>query len=246
MINTRKRQPPVVREDKPGAAWKAAVHRLLRRSSFLSGAYASYLVRRKGLDRPADWVRSYRTQMSVDAAGRPIPWITYSALEALAQRAKPDFSVFEYGSGNSTRWWAERVRRVVSCESDPAWADRIRADLPPRAEIHQVDLARDGVEAYASVIDRWPASFEIVVIDGDKPTRQACGRHALAALKPGGVIVWDNAEFGWDQPGFDALKRRGFQRLDCPGFGPINFYPWITAFFFRQPNVLGLDVLIPV
>ncbi len=226
--------------DEPGATWKAAVHRRLSRSAFWSRVYASYLVRRKGLTRPDDWARSYRTGLSEDAAGRPIPWITYAALDVLDRTVTPDVAVFEFGSGNSTRWWAERVRRIVSCESDAAWAERIRAALPPSAEIHRVDLARDGVEAYASVIDRWPAAFDIVVIDGDKPTRQACGRHAPAALKPGGVIVWDNAEFGWDQPGFDALERQGFQRADFPGFRPIIYFPGITAIFFREPNILGL------
>ena len=54
------------------------------------------------------WYASARANSAVNARGDPIPWITYPAIEFLQERVRPDWDVFEYGSGNSTRWYAAR------------------------------------------------------------------------------------------------------------------------------------------
>lgn len=220
--------------------WKLALQDAIRRSRALSAMYARYLVRAKHLERRPDWLRSYREQQAVDADGQPVPWLTYAAIARLERGIRPDFDVFEYGSGNSTLWWAARVRRIVTCEHDASWAERIRTRLPENARLEQVDLPRVGPEGYAATIDAWPRAFDVVVIDGDPSTRTACSRHAEAALKPGGVIVWDNAELAWDQPGFEALEARGFRRFEFAGLAPIVPFPSITAIFARERNVLDL------
>ena len=51
-------------------------------------------------------------------------------------------SVFEYGSGYSTIWFAERTGTVVSCETKQEWYDRIRPRLPSNVEYLLNRLAR--------------------------------------------------------------------------------------------------------
>ena len=67
------------------------------------------------------YLRSARQKVPIDRRGRPVPWYTWPAVEYLEQLDFSGRKVFEYGSGNSTLWWAERVREVISCEHDPVW-----------------------------------------------------------------------------------------------------------------------------
>jgi hypothetical protein len=75
------------------------------------------------------WRRSVELNVSVDRHG-PVPWFTYPATRYLARLVQPQWRVLEYGSGNSTRWWAARVAEVVAVEHDPAWANALKRDLP--------------------------------------------------------------------------------------------------------------------
>lgn len=75
------------------------------------------------------WTASNRRQQSVDGSGLPLPWITYSAIHFLESRVRPAMRAFEYGAGNSTKWWAKRAAQVVACEHDPGWVGQL-ADLP--------------------------------------------------------------------------------------------------------------------
>jgi hypothetical protein len=80
--------------------------------------------------------------------------------------------------------------------------------------------------------------FDIVVIDGRD--RVSCARNSLGALKPDGVIVWDNADREEYRPGYQFLESNGFRRLDFAGLGPLNAYQSTTAVFYRDSNCLGI------
>lgn len=79
------------------------------------------------------WLESADSKLSV-RGGKPLPWFTYGAIAFLERVISPDLALFEYGGGQSTRYWAERLRRVVSIDHDPAFAALIRPALPDHAE----------------------------------------------------------------------------------------------------------------
>lgn len=191
---------------------------------------------RDGYLLSSGWLRSGLAQLPVDRSGRPLPWYTYAAIEFLSRRVEHRLSVFEYGSGNSTLWWLERSHRVVSCEHDAAWHQRMQSILPVDAEYLLVELGQLG--RYARSILAYGQAFDIVVIDGRD--RVACASASLEALRPGGVIVWDNSDRPDYAEGYDLLRNRGFRRLDFWGPGPINPYGWCTSVFYRPDNCLGL------
>src|ERR1017187_8783871 len=95
-----------------------------------------YSLKRRGPLLEDGWFRSYREGASVDASGSPLPWMTYPAIEFIRKRVKPDMSVFEYGSGGSTIWWANQVREVISVEHDRAWFEKVAK----RSEEHTSEL----------------------------------------------------------------------------------------------------------
>ena len=55
--------------------------------------------------------RTMRRWECLDAGQSPIPWYTYPAIEFLNQIDFSVKSVFEFGSGNSTRYWAKRAEK---------------------------------------------------------------------------------------------------------------------------------------
>src|SRR5437762_2857857 len=121
-----------------GGDMKAILRATARRVLEALGLYVHYSLATRGPLKDDGWLRSFREERCVDAEGRPLPWLTYPAIEFLAARVRPEMRVFEYGSGQSTLWWAARVRQVISCEHDPAWAERLRDQLPANVTLQQV------------------------------------------------------------------------------------------------------------
>lgn len=162
----------------------------------------------------------------VDRAGNPIPWYTYPATEYLKQLDLSDKTVFEYGSGNSTLFWAARARKVVSIENDRTWFDKIRTQAPSNVEY----ILRDEEAAYLDAIDAYPHSFDIIVIDGSY--RFECAKKALCKLSKGGFIILDNSD--WMEDTTELLRAADLIEVDMSGFGPINGYTWTTSFFLSR------------
>lgn len=74
-----------------------------------------------------------------DATGAAIPWYTYPAIEYLRQLDFSECAILEYGSGNSSNFWARNAKKVVSIESDRAWFEAVAGKKLPNQEIYFVD-----------------------------------------------------------------------------------------------------------
>src|SRR5690606_34829880 len=72
----------------------------------------------KGYLAEIGWFVAHKNRTSVNINNQPIPWFTYSFIDFLEGRLNKNLSIFEYGSGNSTRYFAERVRHISSLEHD--------------------------------------------------------------------------------------------------------------------------------
>lgn len=183
------------------------------------------------------WLSSARANAPVDRSGEPVPWFTYPAIALLADRLPARARIFEWGAGHSTLWFARRAARVVSVEADPAWAAYVRSRAGPNIEIRE----RADPDRYVEAIKEDAADYDVIVVDGMKRTRYACGRVALEALAPGGVIVWDNADWpDFEAAWLDYLAPAGIRRLPLRGFGPCGWREWETTILYREGNVLGI------
>ena len=74
------------------------------------------------------WMESADSKLST-RDGRPLPWFTYAAIDFLERTLTPDLAMFEYGGGQSTRYWADRLAHVHSVDHDPAFVEMVRRDL---------------------------------------------------------------------------------------------------------------------
>ena len=197
----------------------------------------SYYLLQKNFLSKTGWTKSVFTGAPVDKKNEPIPWFTYSFLNFLTDRIRPEMKIFEFGSGNSTIWFSSKGCQLFSIEHNPAWYDRMRNMLRDRKNV-SLKLASKEDNSYSSAILEFEGFFDIIIIDGRD--RVNCARNSLGALKPGGVIIWDNSDRPDYYEGYEYLLEHGFKRLDFHGFGPINSRSWCTSLFYRKTNCLGV------
>jgi hypothetical protein len=181
------------------------------------------------------WLRSSLSGLPVNRSGEALPWLVYPFIDFIEPRIPANGLVFEYGMGNSSIWWAERTAEVHSVEHDPAWFRTMLGSLPPNTHAQLIPVDDNRYVTACADVGR---AFDIVVMDGRR--RVECCPHAIEALAPAGVIIWDNSERSEYAPAYVQLGERGFRRLDFTGYGPINGYEWSTSVFYRPKNVLGL------
>jgi hypothetical protein len=133
------------------------------------------------------------------------PWLTSGAVAYLEKVLDKGMTGFEFGSGRSTRWFAQKLGSLVSIEHDEAWYHRVRAMLD-RAGATNIDYrlvpldhpvtqpeqpAYDALPRYVSSIDsEADETLDFVVVDGHY--RTACIRSSLSKLKTGGLLLVDD------------------------------------------------------
>lgn len=172
--------------------------------------------------------RSSFARKAVDRRGNPLPWYTYPAIEFL--RSQGPFTgrtVLEFGSGQSSLWWAANGASVLALEDDAAWGATVRAGSAIDLRIVDGrDCARFLDESRAILAGRM---FDVIVVDG--LFRSDAARLALDYLKPDGALICDNAEgYGF----FEALAGSGLRRVDFYGNAPGVVLQHSTSIFFRD------------
>lgn len=188
--------------------------------------------------RSEGWHRSIKG-VATDGSGRPVPWITYPALHWLTSVLRPHHIVFEFGSGGSTVFLAQRVSRVVSVEHDARWAEAVQAQLPANASLHRASTSGEETHAkptdeYTKVLLRQREKFDLIVVDGR--SRNACMRAAVDSVTPDGLILLDDAERTEYRMSHELLSGRGFGRLDFWGPKPGIGFMSMTSVFGRDFN----------
>ena len=71
------------------------------------------------------WFSSFRPVRAL--VGEAKPWVPFEATDWLEHYLKPDMRVFEYGSGGSTIFFAQRVAEVISIEHDKSGMPGIKS-----------------------------------------------------------------------------------------------------------------------
>jgi len=182
------------------------------------------------------WFNSAKTRQSVNKNGQPLAWFTYPFINFITPRLSKNITVYEYGSGNGTLWWAKHVKHVTAMEHHQGWAEKISKNAPNNVTILQADLAPQG--NYASAINQSNKKYDIIVVDGRE--RVNCAINAASALSKKGVIIWDNSEREHYIQGMEELAKNGFKRLDFWGMVAINSTISCTTVFYRPHNILDI------
>ena len=190
------------------------------------------------LSRLQGHYRSVKNQTCVDGSGDPVPWYTYPAIEYVKQFDFSDKIVFEFGSGNSTLFWAQRCKQVIAVENHPEWHAKMKPLLPENVEYH----LHPDEEGYSECIKKYDFDFDIIIVDG--LCRFKCTQQAIPKLKPDGFIILDNSD--WYTESSRILRESELIEVDMAGFGPITPYCWNTSFYLsRQVQLKPAETIQP-
>jgi predicted O-methyltransferase YrrM len=171
--------------------------------------------------------------MSKQPLDLELPWFSYAAIDFLQSFLEPQMSVFEYGSGGSTLFFARRVRTVISTEDNATWFENVRQRLAElslkNAELqhHEFDFKNPEGFGNSAYLNSTPSQkFDVIVVDGAEeavPMRPICFYHAENFINPGGIIVVDDS---WRYPELRRHNRATDHRI-FQSVGPCR--PGVTS-----------------
>lgn len=176
--------------------------------------------------------KTMEEESCVDRNGNPIPWYTYPAIEYLLQLDFSNKRVFEFGAGNSTLFWANLSKKVVSVEDNKSWYKALKKEIPSNVDLKYKKLGKK----YSNAILEEKEKFDVIVVDGRM--RDKCCESAIQKIASGGLIILDNSdrvsEYKEYSNAIQTLKKNDIIQVDFSGFGPINDYTWTTSIFFSR------------
>ncbi len=193
------------------------------------------LVLKSGL-KDDGWYRSYYTKQAVNRKNEPIPWCTYPFIKFIENRLKKDFDVFEYGCGNSTLWYADKVKSITSVEHHNEWYHLVSKKLPENAKLIYKQLVYDA--EYSQAVFEENKKYHIIIIDGRDRVNSV--KNAINALSENGIVVFDNTDRTQYQKGIDILLKNGFRKIDFEGLSPVTAQNNMTSIFYRKNNCLDI------
>jgi hypothetical protein len=192
--------------------------------------------RQEGYLVESGWFPSFKTKSSIDQNGNPIPWLSYPAIDFLTPRLNNTLTVLEYGSGNSTRYFARLVKFIDSIEHNEDWYEKVKTTLPANAKLWFVsDRDADAYAGFAATLNK---HFDIILDDTNERVPIIYATEHL--LKPEGVFILDDSERGEYVPGIDYLLEKGYKRIDFWGMAPSVTLKKCTTIFYKSENCLGI------
>lgn len=130
-----------------------------------------------------------------------LPWLSPKANRMLKELLLPGFHGLEFGSGQSTIWFANHLETLTSYEHNPEWYQKVTGWLkennlinvnyllkPREHDKEPEGIGSDYINSISNLPNRW---FDFVLVDG--VYRAECANRVLPKLKPGGILVIDNA-----------------------------------------------------
>ena len=168
---------------------------------------------------------------SVDKNSKKVPWYTYPAIEYLNNIDFSKKSIFEYGSGNSSTYWSNKAKSIISIEHDKKWYDQVKLNLNG----NQTLFLKGNNTEYEKSITLIDEKFDVIVIDGIR--RVECLKIIEKFLdkesEEGYLVILDNSE-RYKETSKYLREKLNLIEIDFHGFGPINSYTWTTSIFLSR------------
>ncbi len=176
------------------------------------------------------WINSELSGLPVDMNNSPIPWCTYSYLDFIAPFLTKNKTMFEFGAGYSTLFYAPKVKSVVSIDHENNWITTLKKRVLKNVTLSHYNLD----SGYETSISSYDQLFDFIIIDGRK--RVDCIRNSFNRIAPGGVIVLDDSEREYYQEGIKFLEEKKFKKIDFWGIAPGYIHNKCTTVFCKDFN----------
>ncbi len=172
---------------------------------------------------------------TIEVKGLTRPWFNYPAIEFLDTIDFNGLNVFEYGCGNSTKYFSQSGASVYGVENDLKWAQMVAAKTGSNI------LVSNEKKEYINSVETFEMKFDVVVIDG--LFRDECCELFFTRqnLLESSVLIFDNSN--WFPK---SIKRVSNEEDWIPiyfnGFGPKVNYPTQTLFLFNRKHKLKFKI----
>lgn len=200
--------------------------------------FYNFLVHEESYLKVTAFSKSAKARKPIGTDGQPVPWMNYAAIDFLNERLNSNLSMFEYGSGYSTLFFAKRVKQVTSIEYDSSWFDYIGATLNEQdnAEVKYYALG-DGYEE-AVIKEGAGKKYDVILVDGRE--RVKCAKNSLDLLSDNGVLILDDSDRPKYQEVYSFYESKGFKRIIFTGLKPTGFRRYATTVFYRSNNCFDI------
>ncbi len=182
------------------------------------------------------WFSAFKIGEPVDKNFEPLPWLTYSFIDFITERLSKEFSVFEFGSGNSTLFFAKRVKEVSSVEHNSEWHNKLISKIPGNSNL--LLSKSDSSDNYLAELRQLNEKFDLIIIDGIH--RVDCCLFASNYLSDKGVIILDDSEREQYSDGIKHLLKEGFKKIDFWGIPPGIVLRQCTTIFYKTKNCMDI------
>ena len=179
-----------------------------------------------GYSHSKSFSKSYKYK---DMIGGYMPWMTYPFIDYIRNLNLSEKSVFEYGSGYSTVFWASNSRSVVSVENNKNWLKQITLILPSNAKM----ILRETKETYIKAINETQDKYDVIVLDG-YGYRYECAKEGIDKLNEGGMIILDDADNIGYKEICDFLKTSDLTQIEFVGLKPCSTGIRSTSIFIKK------------
>mgnify|MGYP001353781605 CR=1 FL=1 len=198
------------------------------------------------------YFRSALFNKPCDRDGNPLPLLTYPFIEYIHELNLSKASMLEFGGGNSTLFFANKVNKIYSIEPNfnrpndwflilqKAIAESINSekiklfgvDLPEKYEYYPdwVKLVNQRTKKIIDrILSREKDNFDIILIDGWGFQRNWIAKYLVNSLSEGGIIVVDNT-YHCPQCAH-SLRELGFNQINFKGHAPSTHEDCTSIFF---------------
>jgi predicted O-methyltransferase YrrM len=164
---------------------------------------------------------------------RQEPWMTRPAVRFLDALIEPAWKVFEFGSGYSTVWLAQRCASVTSVEHDPDWHKRLSDELVAK-HVTNCILRLEPLETFPSLLSG-NSGFDLIIIDCQdlRGERFLCLDAARDHVHQGRYVVFDDSDRSEYRQADDLFA--GWHVRRFVGWKPFPLHAVETS-IYQRPN----------
>lgn len=179
------------------------------------------------------FLKSFRQKEVVFENGKPAPWFNYSFLDFLIPRLNESFLIFEYGLGNSTRYFNSVGQHCYGVEHSESWYTRVLDDSMDK---DNYVLSNDF--EYVNTIQKTDRKFDIIIVDGI--LREECMKMGLNYLSEKGVMILDDSEKQEYEDSIQEIKLKGYKELKISGLKALGRHYSSTSVLYKINNCLEI------
>jgi len=123
-----------------------------------------------------------------------VPWWIEESIPFVESLLRKDMIVYEYGSGRSTIWFAERVKKIYTVEYQEKWKNQVEqwAEKKNLKNIDIVFCEQKPSRPYCQTINRVKEKIDFLIVDGRN--RVECYKTALKYLSDKTIVVLDDSQ----------------------------------------------------